>query len=59
MLNSVVGLQSRLLMTVLGPVIGLTIDWLGLQRGLAVVGCCFGLAVSIAYVRSARLGALD
>lgn len=59
MLNSVVGMQTRLLMAALGPLVGLAIDTLGFQRGLVLVGTCFGVVLAFVYWRVARLNAFD
>jgi MFS family permease len=59
MLNSVVGLQARLSYAVCGPVAGLLVDSMGLQRGFVVIGTAFGLLAATAYLRLVRLGSFN
>lgn len=59
MLNSIVGLQSRLVFAVLGPLVGLAMDGLGLQAGFLLIGAGFGAVIGLIYWKAVKSGALD
>ena len=59
MLNSVVGLQTRLVYALVGPLVGLLIDKKGLQNGMLFLGFAFGLLLAVIYRKLVKLKALD
>ena len=58
MLNSIVGMQSRLAYAVLGPLAGFAISRFGFELGLAIIGASFAIMIGHAYLRLIKLGAL-
>lgn len=59
MLNSVVGMQMRVAFAVLGPLVGLLVDTMGLHSSFVVFGLAFSLAALLPYKRLLSLGTFD
>lgn len=59
MLNSVVGLLMRLAFAIAGPLAGYSVDHLGLQRGLFVIGTTCGALALFAYRKVLHNGSFE
>lgn len=59
MLNSVVGLLMRLSFAIVGPLAGFSVDRLGLQRGLLVIGIVLGSLALFVYRMLLRNGSFE